>query len=447
MGTRTILFLSAYCIVQCAANQCSDSVGTCNSPARASLMQTRLFKAKALSAVEASASRTETLRAYKEYVTDLAEKYKQEPGKDMEEEINKKDSEISQAIDTILQYINAMYDDLQRWHDQDKKSSKACAPTTVVDTCETKYLSPKEVDEIDDAIGKVQPAREKHITCRNNCEECQISDACRLYHEYRRTNEDALFENMVKCADPALSDEYIRTNDADQLEEMESCLNDAKTWLDPLYELYKNCQKHGEFCPTCASTCLEDQTDFENKHCQVDDVRDEHCWAFRRCYDDKHEECAETTCPDIEVRVNARVADNETGELIKCLLDVLKTRDVQDNDKEMHEGQKKNKLDACMKKTYATDLWDIDCVSNGPECPEVLHPCEDRAQPCNKEFLDEEYHNKEGRNLDLKPFQAQLYATSTDMIGKCTACEWIPQQWCPGRGDYADKSDAALGLT
>jgi len=442
MGTRTILFLSACCIVQCAANQCSDSFGTCNSPARASLMQTRSLKAKALSAVEASASRTETLKAYKEYATDLAEKYKQQP--DMEDQLNNEDSEISKAIDTILQYIKAMYDDLKRWHDEDVESSKSCAPTTVIDTCEANYLNSVQVAEIENKMALVQPAREKHIQCRDRCSKCQMSDSCKEYHQYRHNNPDALFEDVVSCADPALSDEYIKTTDSKELEKMESCLNDAKTWLDPLYKLYKACEWDSEFCPTCSTTCKDDQVDFENKHCQVDAVRDSHCWAFRRCYDDKHKDCAQD-CLDIEVRSKARGADNETGELIKCLLDVLKTNDVQDNDGD-EAGGKSAKLAECNTNSYASDFWIIECIGSGPECPEVLHPCEDTAQPCNQEFLNEEYHNKEGRNLNLRTYTDEVaYHDSTDMIGKCTGCGYIPQEWCPGRGDYAGLTDAALG--
>lgn len=457
MGTRTILLLSsACCMVQCAANQCSDSVGTCNSPARASLMQTRSLKAKALSAVEAASSRTETLGGYKQYVTDLVEKYKQKhgqpDGQDLEEELNDDTSEISKAIGTILQYINAMYDDLERWHKYDVDTSASCLTDNVIQHCEDTYMSQSQIDAIDEAIEKEDKWRQSHIACRTECAKCEENHACREYHEYRKFNEEALFEKMVKCALPApegedaLSDGMIKTSDEDELKTMESCLEDAKAWLDPLYALYKNCGEESDFCPNCFDWCQRNQTDFEVHHCYVDIARNAHCFSFRKCYDDVLRDCAEHTCPDIEVRSKARAADNETGELIKCLLQVLKMRDVQDNDDDA-AGAKTQGLAACMEPgKFATTLWDIDCVSNGPECPPVLHPCDDTVQPCGTEFMQQEYfHQGPLSHLELQEYSEVAYAGSHNMIGKCEPCGHIPQDWCPGKGDYDHLSDKALG--
>lgn len=432
MGIQTMLFLSAGCIVQSAANfnQCSDSVGACNSPVRASLMQTRSLKAKALSALEASASRAETLNAYKKYVTDLVEKYKThaQPIED--------GSEIDKAIETIVQYIDAMYADLLRWHKADVEDTEHCTTDKVMQSCQDLYLNSTQIQEINTAIEAVQPSRDDHNLCRTKCKACEANAACQAYHHYRKTNASALFEDMVSCAIPQsatlpghLSDEYIQTNDDQQLEDMESCLEDAKTWLDPLYALYKGCIEDNEFCPTCWSTCQGKQTDFEYKHCQVDIARNTHCSAFRRCYDDKHNDCKDI-CSDIEMRSNARAADNETGELIKCLLNVLKIPE------DLAEGAetKSEKLSACTAPgAYNTSFWDIPCISDGPECPELLHPCDDTDQPCGDSFLDTEYGP-----LNLKPHDKATYPGSNDMIGECTDCGYIAEDWCPGADNYAN---------
>jgi len=415
------LFLVGY-IVQCAGNQCSDSTGTCSSLPRASLMQTKSMKKQALSAVEAASTRTQTLAGYKEYVNSLVETYTQGRKAD--------GSDISQAIDTILSYIDSMYADLLTWHNSDVEETADCAIQQVIKTCEDTHLNSTVKDQFDTDYQEVDRLRQEHKLCRKDCdaEKCggDVSKSCFDYHTYRKTNALALYTTQVACANnPApgkLGDSYISTNKQTELGQMEDCLQYAKVWLDPLYEFYSNCEDDTTTCTSCKPDCDGKQEAFENAHCQVDLLRDIHCTGFDACYSAKTTSCASTTCPPIEIRSNARRADNETGELIRCLLKWLPSNATET---EKDRDTRYTELANCNEKGKATldsSFWNIDCLDEDhPTTPPHDHACGDVAQPCAEPFLQFEYESPV-TGLDLEAYDAEEYAFNYNMINKCKDC-------------------------
>jgi len=418
MAIRAHSLFLVWHIVQCAGNQCSDSMGTCSNPPRASLMQTKSMKKQALSAVESASTRTQTLAGYTEYVNSLVETYKK-GGQPIE-----KDSDIDQAITTIISYINSMYADLLEWHKNDVEETVSCATAEVIRVCTEKNLDTETLAEFESEILKVDGFRQSHKECRENCNEDRcggdVTSNCKDYHHYRKTNDDALYTAQVACANSPtppghLSDDYIGTNDDDKREDMESCLQNAKDWLDPLYELYSKCNDDITECPGCQSDCDKLQADFENAHCQHDIFREGHCTGFDTCYKQKKLDC-DPICARIETRSNARRADNETGEIIKCLLNVLKSENE----------SKADELEKCNTISVNTSFWNIDCTDyDAPDVPPHGHACGDVDQPCQDPFLNLEY--KIGLGLDK--YEEYSYEGSYNMIGPCTSCNGPTYVW------------------
>lgn len=445
MAIRAHSLFLVWHIVQCAGKQCSDSVGTCSSQPRTSLMQTRSLKKQALSAVEAASTRTQTLAGYKEYVNKLVAQYKQDdPTKRSRDEIQP-GSDVDNAITTIIQYINSMYEDLLAWHNQDLGDADACKSGALLSACQD--LLPTD-GIIESWMTIVDSARENHTTCRNGCSSvvCEDNVACQEYNRYRKHIKNgrlnASFTDAVACANPSLDDEYIKSGTLAEVEQMEECLVKAKHWLDPLYSKYIACHDSEKNCEDCQVQCDHDQAAFENAHCQLDEKRDASCSGYRECYTMAHEECM-TNCPKITVRSNARAADNETGEFIICLLGALRAP----------EASRAATLRECddLPNTEHTDAWKIDCGHSSEEPPAMTF-CGDAEQPCDQNFLNHEYgaygEYKDSCDPDVNDGYKKCLQDSDGqqsygshlpgtygMINKCTECPIAHWYWNPHKED------------
>jgi len=446
MAIRAHSLLLVWHIVQCAGKQCSDSVGTCSSQPRTSLMQTRSLKKQALSAVEAASTRTQTLAGYKEYVNKLVAQYKgDDPTKKSRDEIQP-GSDVDNAITTIIQYINSMYEDLLAWHTQDLDDADACKSTALLSDCQDVLPTDHEIEKW---MTQVNLARQKHTTCRDGCSSvvCEDNVACQEYNDYRKKKQAnghliASFTDAVACANPSLDDEYIQSSPGPdgRLEQMENCLKDAKEWLDPLYRRYIACHESETNCKDCQVQCDHDQAAFESAHCQLDLERDVHCPAYRTCYEAAHDQCM-TTCQKITVRSNARAADNETGEFIICLLGALRAP----------EASRKATLRECddLPNTEHTDAWKIDCGDLSEEPPPTTF-CGDAEQPCDQNFLNHEYgaygEYKDSCDPDVNDGYKECLRDADGqqsdehgshlqgtygMINKCTECPSAHYYWNP----------------
>lgn len=387
-------------------------------------MQTRSLTKQALSAVEASATRAQTLAQFKEYTNSLVSKYLKD-GKSIPP-----GSDLDTAIDTIITYIDAMNTDLRSWHNDDVDACEACSQDNRNHTCESDHLNASVVEKLLAEVQLVQDARELHATCRGDCwtDDCPVGQ-CPEYHNFRKFNQSALWSHVVACANPPpgdLADDFIQANEADEVEKlakMEACLKKAKTWLDPLYEKYKNCEYVANHCPTCQATCDQNQADFENKHCQLDIERGIHCDGYYKCWDADWSKCS-AEVDSMLVREKARAADWENGDRIRCLLKVL--RDTPDD-------QKPDALTNCTTFAYTPygegNEFYINC-SIGTEIPPAHLPCGfSEMQPCDDDFLDFEYHS-DVTGLGREPWTSEAdyryiegqAAGNFNMIGQCKQC-------------------------
>jgi len=423
MAVKVQAFFLVWHVAKCAGEQCSDSLGSCGSTPRASLMQTRSLTKQALSAVEASATRAQTLAQFKEYTNNLVAEYLK-GGKSMA-------SDLDTAIDTIITYIDAMKLDLKQWDSADRAMCADCQVDKRDRVCTEQHINATVLQDLQSAVDRVQTAREDHAECRQKCgpDSCPYGQ-CPDYHEYRKNDvhKKALWSHMVKCANPPpghLADDYIRADESEnngkKLSDMEACLKKAKVWLDPLYELYSACEYVENHCPTCQAECDEKQSDFEVQHCQLDIERGDHCDGFYICWDDDWTTCDQKVSNMLD-REKARAADYETGERIRCLLNVL--RDATDDADKPAELAKCNEDDQYIPYGPKNEFY-INC-SIGTKIPPAHMPCGlSEMQPCDDEFLRTEYYD----GLGLSAYKADEYqyeegvaAGNFGMVGQCQKC-------------------------
>lgn len=392
MAMRALPFLLVWHIVQGASNQVS---------------------LHALRAVEAGATRAQTLAGFRKYADNLVATY-QKQGQPIEQ-----DDDTWTAIDTILSYLTSLYADMLVPHNDQQMDIAQCTEGYIFDYCESKHLNATTLGQLEQAKNKTAGARATFLTQINQCAECP-GDECSEYERYRETQE-ALWSVTVRCASPPpgdFSDEFIRADEgSDDLDAMESCLGDAHTWMKGLYPKYEECAAKRDLCTAskCKDPCASMQKQFEIAHCEWDIVEKLHCDGFDQCYKNHYLTCKDR-CDGVETESKARAADNETAERIKCLLEVLRSPE---DDKEALLTDCKNKFEEYEEKAK---FWLLECNLSDNGTVPIHHPCHDVIwEPCSQNFLDNEYHKEQPDGLGLKQYDRAAYenAQTCAMAGPC----------------------------
>jgi len=375
-----------------AEQQCSDTLGgACNAP-RASLMQIKSLsqRMKAVSGDSTAASRAEALAGFQKFTQDLVDKFNSG-------ELKEVDEKVKNAIDVILQYLEQLYSDFLDYHRDDKAKADAChehcAPCTDLHIG-AHFLSWLESQErIERGMAK------RHQACREDRAQACCSASCPEYDRYRQFDEKAL---LPECAETKFeTTQYIQAQaGTDDLGHMEQCLRRTKRWLDPLWDHYINCKRENNDCATMGAKCDEKQTEYENLHCQVEEIRTDKCRAWSQCCLRAHDGCfgENGVCAEIQIRANARKADNETAERIKCLLAVLEGPDE----------YKAADLIKCNEAEYDTSEWNIHCPTEDDPSPPIP-PCKADPHPCPSAYIDFPTYTS---NCEHK----------FDQVGSCTQC-------------------------
>lgn len=389
MAMRALPFLLVWHIVQGASNQAS---------------------LHALRAVEAGATRAQTLAGFRKYADNLVATY-QKQGQPIQE-----GDEIWNAIETILSYLTSLYTDMLGVHNQQSEDITTCTEQYIFGDCESKHLNQTALNELETAQNRTIEARAAFEAKIQECANCPGYE-CSEYEAYRNTDL-ALWSKAVACANPPpghFGDEYISADEGSEaLSQMEECLGDANTWMEALYPKYLDCAAKRVLCTSanCKDPCLEKQKEFEEAHCEWDVQEEGHCGGFDICYGDHWNNCKDS-CDMIEKQSKARAADNETAERIKCLLEVLRSA----------EEDKETLLKECKDVKFAeyeekAKFWILTCNLSGDGTPPPHHPCHDVIwKPCSEDFLVNEYHE----GLGLQPYSPSAYENqqTCDMAGPC----------------------------
>lgn len=359
----------------------------------------------------AVAGRAAALAGFQKFADGLVAKYM--------EARTEPDETTKTAILTVITWIDTFYANFRAEHDVDVGNVAECPGN--IEACITDYLDngngthPSNAETIITLDAAKEAARTTHSTCLTTASQCEFeqSQACIAYDNHRSQKP-----SLPACVGAGkLSDTYIRADVDDTydsssdeckdgsggeqcLPKMEECLEAFKTWVDSLYLFYVPCHRIDD---PCAEDCIADQHEFEIVHCEWGEVRKSSCSAYNSCLKNREADCA-GVCSDVEIRSNARKADNETGERIKCLLNVLIQNTEtkanltgDDNTKDLADQEAVDKpalLKACVDTVYNTDEWTIECPAGSPDLDTVPVECTpELTEPvvCTADFLSDEY--------------------------------------------------------
>lgn len=358
-----------------AAADCSESLGTCGVQKGASLMQLKALGKKEQHTLDSADQFRTQLATFQEFTNKMVAEYGS--GKE------KPSQAVLEAVKTVLQFIDSMFDSLEGFHDADVLAAEKCGKAP---KCDAMHLSDDTLQELTNLYRDQRKKRLLHKECREEREtycQCLTAEggACHEYDEYRKKDSRAL---LPQCAQKpanvdkiwAFHDDSIKTTDESQLTIMESCLEETKLWLDPLWEKYQACNRCDDMCKIMGPACDQNQTAFENARCSYAIDHGAHCEAWHNCNTGFFKSCA-GICDEIAIRAAARFADNETGERLVCLLHTLFGEPVDSGDGAAvftdppAEADRPAALEACKAMTFDDDFWKIPCsvMSPPPEPP------------------------------------------------------------------------------
>jgi len=346
-------------------------------------------------------------------------------------------NETKEAIQTVVNYIESFYTlhNDSHWNDVDTTDQK-CNATQGHDECINSYY---DEDELDRTKTATEAARVLHVACRINetCEGEQKGAKCAEYDAYRSQAGEcndlgchsATFPGCASGGRTSsdLDNASISTTDTDKQTQMENCLEEVESWHRELYTLYIGCDRGdgdsiGESSVSDEKSCSDYQKEFEEAHCTYQEKLNMNCIeGYDLCMKTTQTYCQEWCTGSLKVNVNARKAENETGERILCLLKVL--LDTSDD-------QKKVELEICKTKNYSnTDHFNISCeIDDGA----AIRPdkCDGVESPaCTQDFLLQYYAGAWGNmGAHSVPYNASCDCTVCTLVlgaGASKTVNWI----------------------
>lgn len=403
-------------------------IGDQAGPPRASLMQSGSSNKKVSLTAEGESMLTggsvsHALAGFQKFADDLVIQYKK-TGLPMDEDTQK-------AIGTVIQYIHGMYDRLVAWHNLDVSRTTACS-TSKYNRCVDDHFDSDTVQQITNLGQMVAEQRAKVRSCALNASDTSkaLDTDCQDYDDYRKGQGAYAPEwpELPKCVDPNghLDDSHISTGLTEQRTTMETCLKQMKTWFMPLFAKYLKCPvpRGGELFP-----CTSHQNNFEETHCQWSGKKADTCHAYQICKNEVDADCGDSFCSEIQVNVNARKAENETGERIICLLDVLVNSS---------NTSKPGDLDTCKNKTYDTSEFKLDCPADGEKPADPPIDCADfEPVPCTPGFLLKEYRSP----------SAPAFMEEVIVLCECHKCDMVQPVVAAPEFDKDDFGNFVLPLT
>lgn len=384
MASISCLLLSIGVSLGAATGDCSGS----SCLPRSSLLQVKSNARRQSASTETHSSLKARLAEYTKFTENLVAKYGEDPPEASRESYDKDPTpEELEAVRVVLEFIDDMYQSLLGWHQADVVKAQQCSTEAIIESCQ---LNGDQSAGLVTLRQKLDEQSDNHTQCRDSCYELANRDSCPDYDSYRKDEGQYAGEPVEAKLPPcvlapkwAFADASIQTTDMAQLAIMEECLEETKKWLDPLYGKYKNCSRHENNINDCIADCSTKQTVFEEGHCLWYAQTTSQCGSVSQCGEDETAECLQE-CDDIQVREDARKADNETGQRLVCLLHVIFGSPVDVNDPNTAwiprptDKQRPQALDACKGANYVPPDWSITC---NPASPFVVPP------PCDHQDI------------------------------------------------------------
>jgi len=357
------------------------------------------------------------------------------------------------AVLMVLVFVDDMTASLKTYHDEDVDDAKACNPTAIESSCVATHLNQTTKGLLTAKSAAVTERGDDHRQCREDAKQCYVDmeASCPDYNNYRKhyspyqdrihspleSYQDSTLPDCVKTSpdDAAFSDTSIKTDLEEQLAAMELCLKITKAWLDPLFDRYKNCRSSARTCRDMLAKCKTKQNNFENAHCEWQETQDLKCFGVNDCGSEDTDHC-QGVCERIELRERYRNADNETGQRLVCLLNVIfgEPVDFRDTATEWYAppANKTAALAACKEE----DQSQPDPIQCNPGSWVPPNPCADVIHStCSDNFNTQSYTNvgltlstscEQGNDVDGCSLESQARFKSVDPcqvsdLGSCSA--------------------------
>lgn len=346
----------------------------------------------------------EVLLGYKKYLLDILA----DPDGKAKSDYNLTVSaQQKDAIDIIKAMIDSFYSNFLNEYNSE---------VAIIQECNSQLLhcvTRRHDDSLIEKQGVLNASKDNHTDCRTELVTLNATyfDKCiGIYDLYRQTNDDALLPSCVAEGD--LADAFIRTTDATQLATMEACLEEVHTWLDGLYPKYQNCKAARDAYFDKVPVCNAAQLKFESESCSFAGLHDLVCIDYLDCHNDEVSFCNEL-CSNMSSITEYRKADNKTGELVRCLLDVF----VATNDK------KKELMDACLSNQDLDQTqWDHECPAGFDTYPPALEPLKPYLPNCQNSTATEiePFHHPCDQSWEDEWYPAS--EAWTGFLAPCTPC-------------------------
>lgn len=394
----------------------SDCSGSSCTP-RTSLLQVKSKAHKESVILGMQSKTTARLAEYSKFTDELVAKYGQvQPVSEEKADESAADANELEAVRTVLQFIGDIYNSLLQYHEGDVTLAEQCSKSAILAKCEEDHLNASSRQALTEVYTTVQGHAEAHKGCRNMAHTCyaNLQVSCPDYLAYRMDtgkyssppNEAKLpscvlttpntEEAAGKGEAGAFSDVSIQTSHEGQLEVFEECLRQTKAWLDPLYGRYSACTPAANTCGEFQDDCTDKQDDFENAHCEWSIMEGLKCEGVNDCGTTDTATC-KSKCEQIAIRERSRLADNETGQRLVCLLHVIfGTPDDVDSDTTGWAPRPSAKdrpaaLARCKNPSeYSMPDWSITCEPGEWEAPDVCD--KDIQTTCSPGFMDKWYY-------------------------------------------------------
>lgn len=356
----------------------------------------------------------EVLLGYKKYLLDILA----DPGGKAKSDYNLTvSSQQSEAIAIIKAMIDSFYSNFVSEYDSE---------VAIIGECNSQLAHCVDRRHDDSLIvkqGVLNSSKDVHVRCRDEqigLNATYFAKCIGIYDPYRQNDPLALLPLCVS-EDGHLSDAYITTTDAEKLQKMEACLEEVHTWLDGLYPKYQNCKIARDAYFAKVPICDAAQLAFESESCSFASLHDLMCTDYLECHNDEVLFCHEL-CSNMSSITEYRKADNKTGELVRCLLDVF----------EASNDDKQTLMDGCLANgNFDQSRWDHVCPAGFGGFPPALEPLKDYLpdcqnltpteikqfhHPCDLTWTDEWYPAAEPWNgflTSCKPCDLHVGYTST----------------------------------
>lgn len=397
-----------------ASEQCSDTLGSCQSP-RASLMQMRSLSQKQLSVASTAQGMSAKLAGFQKFTEEMVAKYGSDPEPLYANETEKKNTQT--AIATVHRFILKLTGDFGKWHDEDALEVQNCRNASIKSSCESEeFNGDKGENKINEFGASANAKATEHLKCRNERQTAcnDKNTACDAYHHYRKTNDSALLPDCVLEEDEnglvdddfesRLSQDWISSATDAEVEQMELCLKETHDdWLIPLWNKYIQCSEDTKECDDQGVDCDKLQLEFESKQCVYGEKKIDECTFLQKCKERKTKTC-NGFCTGLTGKVAMRKADDETAQRLKCLLEVLFGNWTNSPDNtgtgtfEEPEKDRTAGLQRCRGEQYGDAMrkWDLNCedtpsITQATTADQI---CNAKVlMPCEEEFLHYFYKN------------------------------------------------------